>query len=289
MARGRFRFRKAISGSAALRVRLWTPRLIGSSLLAWYDAAEVGSFSFGTGVSQWRDLSGNGLHLDQSIGANQPIRDATGLNGFPTVAFDGADDTLRSDPAQRPWPAPLVQPFTLISVLKPPAYASVVSARRMYSQFNRNFGGTNATHVYDYYAFAGSGNPVGIVAFAPNGFGGEYRVYNASGVPYHPSATVISALVVNGIGNSHRRFYGDPVDYAVSAQTSNLYGLCLGADGLGGSPSLWSATSFSEFMVVTGTPNTALLERIEGYLAWKWGVQGSLVAGHPYLNAPPTP
>lgn len=37
--------------------------------------------------------------------------------------------------------------------------------------------------------------------------------------------------------------------------------------------------------------NTALTttqrQQVEGYLAWKWGLQGSLPANHPYKNAPP--
>jgi hypothetical protein len=33
---------------------------------------------------------------------------------------------------------------------------------------------------------------------------------------------------------------------------------------------------------------TAERQKIEGYLAWKWGLQGSLPVGHPYENNPPT-
>jgi hypothetical protein len=29
-------------------------------------------------------------------------------------------------------------------------------------------------------------------------------------------------------------------------------------------------------------------QKIEGYLAWKWGIQASLPAAHPYRNAAPT-
>ena len=32
---------------------------------------------------------------------------------------------------------------------------------------------------------------------------------------------------------------------------------------------------------------TASRQKIEGYLAWKWGIQGSLPVGHPYKTAPP--
>ena len=29
-------------------------------------------------------------------------------------------------------------------------------------------------------------------------------------------------------------------------------------------------------------------QRVEGYLAWKWGLQANLPVGHPYKNAPPS-
>lgn len=40
-------------------------------------------------------------------------------------------------------------------------------------------------------------------------------------------------------------------------------------------------------IVITVAPNTATRERIEGYLAWKWGLQGSLDAAHTYKDSPP--
>jgi hypothetical protein len=41
---------------------------------------------------------------------------------------------------------------------------------------------------------------------------------------------------------------------------------------------------------VTGTGGTDLtdLEKAEGYLAWKWGLEGNLPISHPYKNSPPT-
>lgn len=47
-------------------------------------------------------------------------------------------------------------------------------------------------------------------------------------------------------------------------------------------------TYVSEFLIynvaLTDTPR----QKIEGYLAWKWGLQSSLPAGHPYKTAAPT-
>jgi hypothetical protein len=43
----------------------------------------------------------------------------------------------------------------------------------------------------------------------------------------------------------------------------------------------------AELMFYTGILSTTSRQQVEGYLAWKWGLQGSLPAGHPYKNAPP--
>ena len=40
----------------------------------------------------------------------------------------------------------------------------------------------------------------------------------------------------------------------------------------------------------TGTGGTDIsnVEKAEGYIAWKWGLQGNLPVSHPYKNAAPT-
>jgi hypothetical protein len=42
----------------------------------------------------------------------------------------------------------------------------------------------------------------------------------------------------------------------------------------------------AEVIMVQST-NTTTRQLIEGYLAWKWGLQGSLPVGHPYISAAP--
>ena len=41
-------------------------------------------------------------------------------------------------------------------------------------------------------------------------------------------------------------------------------------------------------MVVTPVLSDADRQRLEGYLAWRWGLQASLATGHPYKSAAPT-
>jgi len=42
-------------------------------------------------------------------------------------------------------------------------------------------------------------------------------------------------------------------------------------------------------MIVVPTTNITIIEKIEGYLAWKWGQVSNLPGGHPYKSTPPTP
>jgi hypothetical protein len=63
-----------------------------SGLVAWYDASNAGSITeSGGAVSQWNDLSGNGYHLTQGTGANQPTTGTRTQNSLNAIDFDGSD------------------------------------------------------------------------------------------------------------------------------------------------------------------------------------------------------
>ena len=68
----------------------FTPLDLGADLLAWYRA-DKGVTLNGSTVSAWADQSGNGLSITQAVAANQPTYEATGLNGLPSIYFDGND------------------------------------------------------------------------------------------------------------------------------------------------------------------------------------------------------
>lgn len=77
---------------------VWT-RYIGSTsfdpislgnLEAWWKA-DAGITLNGSNVSQWDDQSGNGKNLTQATAGSQPLYVASGINGFPSLTFDGVD------------------------------------------------------------------------------------------------------------------------------------------------------------------------------------------------------
>lgn len=70
----------------------WTPTLL-NKLLGWYKS-DIGITESGGLVSQWKDQSVNGYHLNQSTGADKPLLTAGELNGFPAIVFDGVSDRM---------------------------------------------------------------------------------------------------------------------------------------------------------------------------------------------------
>lgn len=61
------------------------------SLYVWLDASATSSITLNRGnVSQWRDLSGNGLHLAQSTASAQPRYALSAVAGKNVVRFGGA-------------------------------------------------------------------------------------------------------------------------------------------------------------------------------------------------------
>lgn len=80
--------------------RLLRPRGTGfdpksiSGLLVWMDANDASTYTIATGVSEWRDKSGNGRTFSQSTGNNQPLVSATRQNGKTLFELDGSNDRL---------------------------------------------------------------------------------------------------------------------------------------------------------------------------------------------------
>ena len=45
--------------------------------------------------------------------------------------------------------------------------------------------------------------------------------------------------------------------------------------------------AFGEIVFIQSAVSLSNRQKLEGYLAWKWGLQANLPVGHPYKNAPP--
>lgn len=236
-------------------VAFWTPAQITTAL--WLDAADASTITLnGSTVSQWNDKSGNGNNATQSTAANQPTYQATGLNSRPTLSFDGSVDG-----------------FNLTSGVAAPRSIYVVDS---------GFG----------YLFSAATERI---AF------GTSVTANTLSWTANSNTPIINAATITGRTNSTIQFEG--FDLSSTAYAYWLDGTST-VSGTGTYPAnsfnriglKWdSATSIpnwtgrvSEIIMTSSVLSTQNRQLIEGYLAWKWGLQSDLPVGHPYKNAPPT-
>lgn len=75
----------------------WSPAQLYPSW--WLDANDSSSITIATGVSQWRDKSGNDRNAEQATAGSQPILVDWG-NGKNCLSFDGGNDVLAISIAQ---------------------------------------------------------------------------------------------------------------------------------------------------------------------------------------------
>jgi len=87
-------FGTRVGGFGGKKVNFDDPTSLSGCQL-WLDASDVSTLTESAGaVSAWADKSGNGNNFSQATGAEQPLTNATSLNGKNTIQFDGINDNL---------------------------------------------------------------------------------------------------------------------------------------------------------------------------------------------------
>jgi hypothetical protein len=255
----------------------WTPLQLASQLAGWWDADDAASFTIATGVSQWADRSGSARHLAQSTPSLQPARIANALNGRAGVAF--AQKALVCTAALAPVPGA----FSLVIVASSdPAGANNRGLVSLYP------GGATA----DYAA----GTAAVLMEQMANG---SYQSYSANLLGANSGAGLASAgakLLASEKDASNTFLFRangalSPVTGATIA-ASNLATasvILVGARNVGGvNPATYGyAGTLHEIALVGGALPAADRQKLEGYLAAKWGLQALLPAAHPYKSSAP--
>ncbi|PXA04418.1 hypothetical protein DDZ13_07760 [Coraliomargarita sinensis] len=241
----------------------WTPTDITTT--AWYDASDASTIIESAGlVSQWNDKSGNANHMKQASASSQPVTGARSINGLNVMDFDGAD-ALQED--SNAFGATIDDAFVFMVVQRDRAQEE----REDFFELNPDW--YLQTWVWD--------NPDAMFRFYSNGTAVSLRNYvpNTSGVTtllgaYDSTTEDIKQLWVNGVNEA------EGVSAGVTTTTS---GVMIGA---GGTTDDFDG-AVAEFITIGSTVSAETRQKIEGYLAHKWGFAASLPAGHPYKDAAP--
>lgn len=229
---------------------LWTPGFLGGVRL-WFKDEGLTGYADNDPVPSWRDSSGNGLHAVNATGTEQPLCKTALVNGLPAIRTDGTDDDLTT-------PAPgNVKPSTLAFVMRL-ASATPPASARIFSQ----------------------GTPLTVRMAATS-----YAMLGSTAVNYHTGLDTnwhVHVLTFATTSSSRGAFDGTAV--TVDAGTS-----ATGAVATIGSANVssWLAMDMAELVLISNTVSAADLDRLDGYLAHRFGLTANLPGGHTYKTDPP--
>jgi hypothetical protein len=262
----------------------------------WLDAEDTASVTLnGSTVSQWSDKSGNNNHAVQATAANQPTYLNSGLNSKPTVSLDGTTDFMTANISG----FKSFSALSYFSVLQTPLAAAPDTNSANFFAFGNIGAGsgpypanrgivlasTAAALSGEYLTIAGEINHAGRIGSTT-----YRRNANTPQILHFQTSSAGSAVWANASGVS--------LDLAATITTStNLAPSAIGYTvddsfhiGIlrsGGTLPAQPAIRFSEIIVLSAIASTADRQKIEGYLAWKWGTEADLPSTHPYRYAPP--
>jgi len=246
----------------------WTPADLSPA--AWYDAADANTITASGGaVSEWRDKSGNNFHVSQTDPAKQPATGTRYINAENVLNFDGTTDTL-----QRAYESGL-NPSSLsvltVAVCDTPtdgAYHSPLTSRSTVDGIITGY----IFYKTSWNTFAGY-----------YGYTAGYRTLNG---PTATTAPYIQALTADNGGGAYY-FNGslqaeDTTDGYVPVPGVTPFFIGAGKDD--GSDYYWDG-AIAEVIVLDSVLTLSERQKLEGYLAHKWGLAANLPAGHPYISA----
>ncbi len=249
------------------RKQLWTPAALGSSLALWLDASDFSTITLnGSTVSQWRDKSGNARHASQETVANQPTYTASAYAGKPALTFDGSNDLMSLS-------SPYISSsgISSIAVLR---LSNVTGGAAPYEGINI-LGSWVGDFIQD---FSLGVRQSSVSVYAESGGNTEARAgtvsVNENIIVYGHASSLNTAASLNGEGLS-----------LAGTARNDLRVFGIGKDPVNGNY-FYSGVA-AEIVLTNGVLSTTDRQRLEGYLAWKWGLTANLPNNHPFRFTPP--
>ena len=261
---------------------LWTPAEM--STILWLDANDTSTVlrdnpGVDDQVYQWNDKSGNNNHATQSNDALKPTWNSAGYVQFTGNIAGGDIMQVTNDPFRD---------------LQNPA---IIAVAKYYDPNGQTW--SNALATYD-----GEGLGWQLRQFSTDvskleltiiGTAGEATFFNNPPT----SITTLSDFIIAGYrkNSDTRLMRGNGTQTGIKSgnDTGTIpYGAATNRSGIGGRfrSDNWGSIQgnldghIREIIVADGLSDSNI-EKIEGYLAYKWGLSGNLPAGHPYKSEPP--
>lgn len=228
----------------------WLPTQI-TGLQFWFDAADTSSMTFsGSTVTQWRDKSGNSRNLNQNTGATYS---SSSLVFTGSQSYNAANTT---------------------NLLRNTAFSIFIVEKVNTGGFllgDTGAAGTNGGLHIGYRSLTNA-----TFAFYSN----DLEITSISG----SGASRIWSFILPSSANRFTNLNGSLVATLGNLTQLNSFNTLQVGGVFNGS--LYNGTLY-EIVGYTGALTTLQNQQVEGYLAWKWNLQGNLPSNHPYKNSAP--
>lgn len=248
----------------------WMPSNL-SNLAAWWKA-DAGLTLAGSSLSAWADQTTNANNLTQATAAEQPQRVTDGLNSTDTISFAGATLSLAAADANSLDLA--ATGLSLFAVARP---ATGQSAAALLDKAST---GSDSTPTYR--VGFGSGQ---------NGKSWQFIGTNTRTVASTAATDVFSIFEVvtdeSGVGSGLLAVNGTVATTFASTgpDVDSTKPVIVGKVSDDTAP---FGGELAEVVLVGREVSLSERQKIEGYLANKWGLQIFLPSDHPYRNRAPT-
>jgi hypothetical protein len=290
-----------ISGDLRLRKEfqwnetVWNPSMISTAL--WLDAADATTVTTVSGaVSQWNDKSGNGRNATQGTAGNRPVYQASAQNGLNAVRFTAASSHSLSAGTTSTWDflhdgnsssvfivarvrSTGDNPNTIHCYLSTGAAATSSRGYSIAYDDTASDSKNNALHIKvarGSTAFSVSDNTNDKIT------PGTYHILSSYVDADNATAGNRSASRIDGSAA-----FGSNVSTFPPSTSNSNYALTLGRDLR--ENTLDFTGDICEVLIFNTQPDTLDRQKLEGYLANKWGLTANLPADHPYKTVGPTP
>jgi hypothetical protein len=249
--------------------------LLYSGLQLWLDASDTATLTGATAVSQWADKSGNSNNVFQAVSAQQPVRYTTpnGLSGLNFTASVGGTIDTGGQWFRGTFATPIINNQLSVFIV-----GSMNSATQQYgraislSQLTQN----------DFISGAGGAN----IARNSTANSLMMEANGASGPPTGAVSLATPFIAESIFDGTNQTAFVNGTQTGTRAFTANFNiarsGIgFLSYQGVNTNTDRWDGT-INEVLVYNNSLDTGSRQTIEGYLAWKWGLQGLLPVTHPY-------
>lgn len=252
---------------AAQSVSQWDPSQL-SSLEAWYKADAITGLSDGDPVSSWLDVTSNNHDLS-ATSTNEPVYKTAILNGLPVVEFDGTETDLG---------------VSSTGVINSAADAWV------YVVHTVDNAASNPFVLY----ISTTSNSTARLAIQPRSTGSVwFRVQGSAIGDTSAGATTSATWFITGMRTDgatlHAYQDGTELSLTNSTITSGFPAETAAVMRLGNDNSGSNLDGYiAEVVIGNEALSDSEREKVEGYLAHKWGLTSSLPNDHPYKSSAPT-